>query len=124
MPAPDIPPDAPTPEVAPFAMTQPIDEPSPEPPGVENPAPAEIQMEFAADDGASEEKPTNAAIAASVVAEQGESLPVYVAATDYRPRLLPGSRAGLFRYALFGVAGLAFFGALLFLVAGIGVRKE
>ena len=44
---------------------------------------------------------------------------------EFRPRLLPRSRASLFRYGLYGVAGLAFVGALGFLLAGIGlIRKQ
>ncbi len=42
---------------------------------------------------------------------------------DFRQRLIPSSRANLFRYALFGVAGLAFVGALAFLAAGIGLMR-
>ena len=54
-----------------------------------------------------------------------ESLAVRVGVDDFRPRLIPSSRANLFRYALFGVAGLGFLGALAFLLAGIGfVRRE
>ena len=64
-----------------------------------------------------------AAIEEAVV-EETEELPVRVGVNDFRPRLIPSSRASLFRYALFGVAGLGFLGALAFLLAGIGAVRR
>ena len=44
--------------------------------------------------------------------------------SDFPARLLPRGQANLFRYALFGVAGLAFLGAFGFLLAGVGFMRR
>ncbi|MBI3958985.1 MAG: hypothetical protein HY328_09255 [Chloroflexi bacterium] len=115
-----LPPDTPTPEPPPDPAQQQFDgQPTPTPPGLEEPAGDEAQprtMDFAPEvQAVPEELP--------VVAEE-ESLTVRVGVDDFRPRLLPGSRANLFRYALFGVAGLGFLGALAFLLAGVGMGRR
>jgi len=61
---------------------------------------------------------------AEAEATSGESLRAEVRVNDFRPRLLPQGQANLFRYALFGLAGLAFLGAFGFLLAGIGLGRR
>lgn len=57
-------------------------------------------------------------------AASGYALRSEVQMNDFQVRLLPRGRANLFRYALFGLAGLAFLGAFGFLLAGIGLGRR
>ncbi len=112
--------ETPTPDPA---LQQFDGQPTPTPPGLAEPAdavPVPALMAFIPDI-----QPEAPAVAEElpVVAEQ-EAQGVGVGVDDFRPRLIPSSRATLFRFALFGVAGLGFVGALAFLLAGIaGIRR-
>lgn len=118
-PPPNTDPDTPTPEPPP--------EPTPPPQEEIEPFPALRSLpggEPEAGDLASAENAAQEISLAETDAATVDRLQSEVAVGDFRPTLLPRGRATLFRYALFGLAGLAFLGAFGFLLAGIGWGKR
>ena len=122
---PDTPPDTPTP-VPPGDVNQ--------PPGGEDTAtpvlPAQQQEGNSPSAGSlpgEAEKGGDAALATlaeeSALAEV-EQPPAPLGVNEFRPRLIPQSRVSLFRAGLFGMAGLAFTAALIFVLAAIGWRGK
>lgn len=118
-PSQDAPPDTPTPEPP----------PEPTPPVQEEVEPFAALRSLPGDEPEASE-PANAKESAQdnslaeADAASEESLPGEVRVNDFRPRLLPRGQADLFRYGLFGLAGLAFLGAFGFLLAGIGLGRS
>ena len=120
-PSQEVPPDTPTPEPPPQPTPPPQEEIEPfavlrSLPGGE----PEVGAPASAEDAAQEISLAEA----EAEATSGESLRAEVRVNDFRPRLLPQGQANLFRYALFGLAGLAFLGAFGFLLAGIGLGRR
>jgi len=120
------PPDTPTTPPTPSPAKQQIDAPTPTASPTQPPAGGHDSAPTApAENGSAPAQNQDAAVE---IASGGRSAPgaVQVAVDDFRPRLIPRSRASLFRMALWGVAGLAFLAALGFLLAGIasGRREE
>ncbi len=76
----------------------------------------------ASDLTSSEDAPQNNSLSETET-PSGDTLQSEIAVNDFQPRLLPRGQADLFRYALFGLTGLAFLGAIGFLLAGFGMRE-
>lgn len=117
---PDPPTPEPTPELAPRLLTAPEFTPTARPAEPATPGEEEIALLAKA-----EEEAPDIASAQVTAGEAPAARPVQaVRVGDFRAQLIPASRANLFRYALFGVAGLGFAGALVFLLASIGFRRQ
>jgi len=111
--------ETPTPE-PPVPMLQQFDG-QPTPPLLETESPAPVGEQTQRITGEEEEPVAQSKLPLAQVQREEATGPARV--VDFRQRLIPSSRANLFRYALFGVAGLAFVGALVFLAAGIGLMR-
>lgn len=119
----------------PASQNVPPDTPTPEPPPEPTPPPQEeiegiaLLRALPGDEAessalASTEDPFSDSSLPDADAASESSLQREVQVNDFRPRLVPRGQANLIRYALFGLAGLAFLGAFGFLLAGIGLGRR